>query len=344
MTWNRLLALFLYTSANFFGPYACSQDMDSADKILLNSRQAMAPPIRFVLTSGGVRTVVSQGFTDEGQPAMRIDSSVPAKKHTLQLGSQVCEVYPDAGILIDMSFAIKNAELAEIEATREPVLPDSAFQENSRLVEFIQSDGRRLAIIETPMFDAGKFLLEAGVAAEVVDQIPTLQRSVVNVDSYQLVEVSLLSSDGKLAQKSEYSEIARDPEVSEDFFQVPVGMRRFAPTSFKEYLSLVWGNVLKKSASQDINKEIDEVVRQAEAKAERFMKAAEVEIRNNQEIAEEKKNAIIRDAQKTPMKVVRDTTSGSSGRLWFIVLVNCMALVVFLLFWLVRYALVSKRK
>lgn len=217
----------------------------SAAEIMAKSQAAMSQPLKFRQIAGDVEMVVYQKPLPDGSLAILMDMSSPIKKTDIIYGDKSYELYLEHRVAFDTQFMFQSAKSKAASAAS--LLGDKATQ-FFNLVGTVQRDGKDCYEIESTLTPDMLAALAKVLPPGSMDMVPAMYRYVIEKDTYLMVEQETISRNGSSLSKVEFRDIKPQPDLSDDFFQLPPGLEVNKPKSMAEYMTLL-GDMLAPKAS-----------------------------------------------------------------------------------------------
>lgn len=216
----------------------------SATEILAESKAAMNQSLKYRHIMGGNEMVVYQKLLPDGSMATLTEISA-LKQINISYGDKNYQLYLDQRVAIDMQFMYQGAKAKA--ASMASTLGDR-IAESSRLVGTVQRDGKECYEIETTLTADALATLAESLPPEAMRTMPAKRRCVIDKATYLMVERETISPDGSSISSVEYRDIKPQPDLSDDFFQLPAGFETKEPRTMEEYTALV-GEMLRPETS-----------------------------------------------------------------------------------------------
>jgi hypothetical protein len=220
---------------------ACAAPDLTADEILAKSQSAMAAPIQYRMTTGGVDSIVSlKDFGGEIGVASRVETVSPQlEQTTITTATYAFEWRPKTGLAIDKTL-LGETMIAQATAIRQSVPAGATL----RLLEPETIDGVRHYVIETTVPQALADAIAKTLGLK--EPLAGTSRSWINAESFQLRRT--LSAVGEI----EYLDIKQGLDLPNDLFLPPEGMSFEKPNTVDEYIEILT-RAARPQASPPIN-------------------------------------------------------------------------------------------
>ena len=235
MSWLKsLLALALF-SVTALPQEAAGEP--SAAEIMAASKAAMSKPLKFRIIMNGIEMVVYQKMLPDGSVASVADISSPIKKTIITYGDKCYELYLDRHLAIDMGFAYKTIKnqtgsIVSLLGGKEAASP--------RLIGTTELDGKECYQIESVITPDGATSIAKVLPTGINGAMPTKFRHLIEKNTYLMVEQEIIMQDGS-STKTEFRDVKPQPDLSDDFFQLPSGFDVKTPKSVTDYVMLASG-------------------------------------------------------------------------------------------------------
>ena len=194
----------------------------TVQEILEWSSQAMAPPIKYRLSTKGKSCTVLQQRLEDKSIATRMELNNPASIIRIETNSTSLEVYPQAKVAIDIGFMGTNSR--------------------SQLADALGWMGRSPTLGEDELQLASETEFEDQPCWKVTqsnpDRLSSSTATYVNTQTYEIVGMEVYSKTGEKLVKTIISNIEKPGELSSDLFLPPADFAMHKPLSIVEYLSV----------------------------------------------------------------------------------------------------------
>ena len=247
----------------------------SAEEILAKSRVAMEQPLRYTSVSADEKEKVVYSKTLPDGSNARLTNCQTTKNISISYDKKIYHIYLEYHIAIDMSNILKNFE----------------DQANSFVLELDNTTPRKLYEIAgiTRHNDRNCYEIFETPSPEFIDAIwdkipdntrsrfPGKTRFLIDKENYLLIMKETSTEEGVILSKIEYKDFHPQPDLTDDFFQLPPGLEILSPNSMKEYIDVA-ANRLVPKRSVDVEAEFKAVFarlkKESDARIERINKAA----------------------------------------------------------------------
>jgi hypothetical protein len=208
----------------------------SAAEIMAASKAAMSQPLKYRIVASGVEMVVYQKTLPDGSVASLTDLSSPVKRTSIVYGDKSYELYLEHRVAIDTRFMLG---AAKSQAASISSMLGTKAAGSSKLLGTVQRDGRDCYQIESALTPDVVASLAKAAPSQAQGVIPAKFRYVIDKSTHFIVEQETLLQDGSPLSKAELRDVTPQPDLSDDFFQLPPGLEVKTPKSMNEYMSIV---------------------------------------------------------------------------------------------------------
>ena len=230
----RSAIFVLCLSGHCFSIGWTAQDSPSASEVMVRSREAMLPPISYVMRRGATEFSVAERMIGDSR-AIRMESDTPVPKVLLILGEESYEIFPKANIVIDTGFQ-QGLLLAQVTKIRGRLDKNDTRPENLSLDKSEIRNGELCYVVVQDW---------EGFVSDVVKQIkpdaggrrniPVKRHTYVSASTFELRAVETFSGDGGLLHLTEYENVERAAPL-EQVFLPPNDLEVLKPASMIEYI------------------------------------------------------------------------------------------------------------
>ena len=230
------------------GPRSVLADL-TADEIMAASNDAMSKPIKYRTVNGQLESVVYRKTLANGTVASLTEAGPPLNTIRLKYGETNFELFPTKHLAINKHLIKENIVKQAQSAASQRKNPSA--RTSLRLVGTVEHDGRQCYEIES--------ILPTDVIAAVAKTMPNVStamvpaktRQLIDKKSYLLVLRESILADGTSTSKIEYKDISPQPDLTDDFFQVPTGFEVRTPATSEEYVVMVSDVLVPTLAAQE---------------------------------------------------------------------------------------------
>lgn len=208
----------------------------SAEEIMAASNDAMSKPIRFESAFGDVRMVVYQKSLPDGSLASLSEFKGPIDKIDIEYGDKSYDLFPSLRLAIDKHLILQQT-LQQARSIASQLKGGAA--EPPRLVGTVTYQGKEcyeLELLSKPSAVAAFARAFPDVSG---GSLPVKTRLLIEKETYLMVLRETRAADGALQSRLEYKEITSQPDLTDEFFQLPAGIEIKTPTSLAEYVSIM---------------------------------------------------------------------------------------------------------
>ena len=285
-----LVAVFCLTISSV---YPLQADEPSAEEIMAKSRVAMSQPLRYTSVSAdGKEMVVYRKTLPNGSIASLTNSS-STKRITIAYDETRYEIHLEHQIAIDMSYLPGGANYqadSSLFSDMDHGTPKNSL-EFAGIVKYNDKDCYE--ILETISPEVRRAIL-ARLPENAKNRFRAKSRILIDKENYLIQTREELTVEETTISKIEYRDIASQPDLSDDFFQLPPGLEVLTPKSPKEYLAIVADRFVPKRPLVDreeemarIKKEQDERLAMSRAETEKIKAEFEKKVAEDKERAQE---------------------------------------------------------
>jgi hypothetical protein len=312
----------------------------SAEDIMAKSNVAMSQPLRYTrFSDNGVEMVVYKKTLPDGSIASL--TNFPAtKKILIVYGEKRYEISLEHQVAIDMS-GIVPGEKDQTASWASDLVEDKTPQKIYEYIGIVRyNDKECYEILEKISPEFREAVLEKmpeNIRERVRDGLRAKSRFLMDKETYLTLVSEKLTEEGITIAKVEYKDIQSQPDLSDDFFQLPHGLEVLSPQSSKEYLAIVADRLSPRHLPVDAN-----------VKAEQERIKAEIErVKAEQERVKGEKARIDAEHEKKKQEILskyKDSVWSHeeyplpepSNRWTVFVIVNGMGIALILILWLLH--------
>jgi hypothetical protein len=201
----------------------------SAEEIKAKSQQAMSQPLRYTIVCNGVEMLVYQKALSDGSIAMLTDIQSPIKKTTIKYGEKHYDLYLEQQVAIDMSGIMQNLnhQFSSFFSDQNNKIAKDTIES----VKVVSLDGKECYEILSATAEA--------FPSEIPDKPSIKSRLLIDKEYFLMREQEIFAKDGSTSSKLSYKDIQPQPNLTDDFFQLPPDLKILSPKSMKEYTHVV---------------------------------------------------------------------------------------------------------
>lgn len=251
-----LLPLFWGMSLQFLQNLQ-AQDL-SAEEIIAKSQHAMGQPLRYTITSGdGVEMLVYQKALPDGSMAMLTDTQSPINKTTIKYGEKHYDLYLEQQVAIDMSgvlLGVKN-QYSSILSNRN----SKPTQYTLEGVKIERHNEKECYEVFSIMDQETKETFLAKMPADFRRKFPVKSRLLIDKENYFLHIRETFAEDGSTISRLVYKDIQHQPDLTDDFFQLPPDLEILSPESVKDHVRMTNELLKPKLPPEDFDAEFEKI-------------------------------------------------------------------------------------
>jgi len=232
-------------------------DEPSAEEIVAKSLTAMSQPLQYTLISnGGGEMLVYQKILPDGSNAML--TNYPAtKRMSIVYGKKHYDIRLEHQVAIDMSSVMQGMQDRVASWTSD--LNDKTSKKTYELVEIIKHNDRDCYVIFETISLEFKEAIWNKISENMKNEFPAKKRFLIDKENYLMQERETLTEEGVTLSKVEYKDIRLQPDLSDDFFQLPPGLEVLYPQSTEEYTAIVTDRLMPNPPRIDVETEFKKI-------------------------------------------------------------------------------------
>ena len=236
----------------------------SAEEIMAKSRTAMSQPLRYTSVSAdGVEMTVYRKTLPNGSIAML--TNFPATKEiSITYDKKHYDIHLEHQIAIDMSNVFQSANnLANSLVSDIQDDIKRKFYETAGVVKYNDRDCYEILEKITPEFKAAVW---DKISENLRDKFPAKSRLLIDKESYLVQMREKFTEEGVTLSKIEYKDIHPQPDLSDDFFQLPPGLEVLSPQSIKEHTAIIKDRLMPQHTPVDVKVEFEKIEKEVKEK------------------------------------------------------------------------------
>jgi hypothetical protein len=234
-----------------------ADDMEelTAEEILAKSEAAMNQPLSYkIIVPDVMEMIVYRKRLPDGsfatlhdiKPEKSISLPNPIRKTTIHYGKKYYDLYFEDRIAIDMGFRYQSQRSKE---NIIDIIPTANHQliRNYKPVELILYGGSSCYKIESESTNVPIRMNDENIEPQITKPIQLKrERCIINKETFFFCVFETISSDGTSLTKFEFKDMTPQPDLSDDFFQLPADFDVKVPTTEKEHSSILSGIIRAK--------------------------------------------------------------------------------------------------
>jgi hypothetical protein len=204
---------------------------------LAKSKAAMSQPLRYTeISKSGRETVVYQKTLPNGSIAVLM-SDPATKRIDIIYDKTFYKIRLEHQIAIDMTYMSggANDQTDSLFSDLEDTTPRKSY-ELVGIVRYNDTDWYEILEIISPVLRAA--MLER-LPENIRSKIRAKSRILIDKETYLKQAEEDLTEEGTIISKTEYKDYCPQPDLSDDFFQLPPGLEVLTPRSSKEYVAIL---------------------------------------------------------------------------------------------------------
>jgi hypothetical protein len=234
----------------------------SAEEIMAKSQTAMSQPLRYTLVSEvGGEMVVYQKVLPDGSIATL--TNFPATKQiTIAYGEKHYDIRLEHQIAIDTSGMMQSMR-DQAASWAEDKTPKKSY-ETIGVIKHNDKDCYEILETISPEFVKA---IGDNVPENLKNRIPAKSRFLIDKETYLVQEKETLTEGGATLSKVEYRDMQPQPDLSDDYFQLPPDLEVWTARSREEYHAIVADRLTPK---RDTIAALEEIEAMVERKRKEF--------------------------------------------------------------------------
>ena len=236
----------------------------SAEEIMAKSQIAMSQPIRYTSVSAdGSEMDVYRKSLPDGLTAM-LTNSLSTKSISITYGKKNYRIFLEHQIAIDMSNIRQNVsnKAASLNSGMEDVIHKKSY----KIVGIVMHKNKDCYEIQETVTPEFKKAVWDKIPDNMRDQFPAKCRFLIDKENFLVQVRETLTESGTTLSKMEYTDIRPQPDLSDDFFQLPPGLEVLSPQSNEEYIAILADKLSEQRSLVDRDAEFERIKTEIEEK------------------------------------------------------------------------------
>jgi outer membrane lipoprotein-sorting protein len=341
---NRFRKVCVLLAVGFCLTILSVQDIQAdgltAEEIMAKSQEAMNQPLNYTLVSdNGMEMVVYRKTLPDGSSA-KLVSFPSTKKINLVYGKMLYDIRLEHQIAIDLSNIFQSTkDLADSSFGSD--LKDRNHQKSYELIGTVwYNDKDCYEILGMISPEAGNVILDR-LPENKTDKVGAKERFWIDKETYLIQAEEKLSEEGVTLSKKEYRDIHPQPDLSDDFFQIPPDLEVLFPQSTKEYAAIITGlrprpdfEAQSEHARKEMEEEVERIQKEAHERSEQRANQLEESMEQIKKEVKEKSEQIRKERNFERFHEPYPLPETSNNRWGVFVAVNGIVIALIMILWL----------